>query len=369
MTKTCKQCGRPFEARSENHTFCERQCQLDHRNGRPEAESARRRETGFAWEPVREARPITINMQVNARPLPRKKNLGKTWKTAVIAPDPQFGFHWTEDGLDPYHDDRCLKILRTIVEAERPDLTIWLGDVLDLPMFGRYRQFPAFARTFQPALDRAHEELAVTAEFSEETRYISGNHDERLHLAIVDNLVASAGIRPARRRGDPGNDWPALSVPSLLRLPEIGVDYIGAYPAGISYINENIAAVHGRYIGNRRQSAAQIVVEHERISVIYGHTHHRAMAAKTREANDGQKDTVAYSPGCLCRTDGTVPSTKSGMDAFGRPVKVQEDWQNGIGIVRYEEGDGRFSLEDIPIYSLGGDKGVWAMWQGQVLTA
>jgi hypothetical protein len=49
-------------------------------------------------------------------------------------------------------------------------------------------------------------------------------------------------------------------------------------------------------------------------------------------------------------TDGAVPSTRSGIDLDGRPLTVVEDWQQGFAVVSYEEGDGQFWYEQIPIH-------------------
>ena len=345
IPKKCEQCENEFEAKSAQNRFCSRECQVDKLRGTKAEESKRRRETGFAWDPVREAKAVKIKVPAPAKPL----TLLADWKTAVIIPDVQFGFHWTEDGLDPFHDERCLKIGREVLTQERPDVTIFLGDVLDLPMLGKFRQYASFVHTLQPTLDRAHEEVAVAAELSGGVRYLSGNHDERIHSATVDNLFAAAGIRAAKKRSEPGeNNWPALSVPNLLRLPELGVEYVGAYPAGATYLNDELACIHGRLLGNKRRSAAQEVVEDERVSVIFGHTHKSSMARKTRNTRGAGLQTVAYSPGCFCRTDGSVPSTRGGVDVWGRPVKSFEDWQQGLAVVRYHD-NGKFHIEDIPI--------------------
>lgn len=344
ITKNCEQCDLEFEARGPGNRFHSRTCQVDHYRGVEKKESIRRRETGFAWDPMKAAKPVKVTL-----PKPAKKaELLKDWKTAAIIPDTQFGYHWTQDGLDPFHCERSLGVTREIIIQERPDVSIFLGDVVDLPMFGRFRQYPSFVNTLQPTLDRAHEEIYLVSEASKETRYMSGNHDERIHMFIVDNMFAAAGIRAAKKQTEPGNGWPALSIQNLLRLPELGVEYIGAYPAGATYLNDELACIHGRLLGNKKRSAAQEVVEDERVSVIFGHTHRASMARKTQNTRGAGRYTVAYSPGCLCRVDGTVPSTRGGIDVFGRPIKSWENWQNGMAIVRYDD-NGRFHIEDIPI--------------------
>ena len=86
-------------------------------------------------------------------------------------------------------------------------------------------------------------------------------------------------------------------------------------------------------------------------SVLYGHIHRREWAERSREDFDGPKTIMAASPGCLARCDGSVPSTKGGLDLEGRPLPIVEDWQQGVGVVTYQPGDGEFWYEQVPIHS------------------
>jgi hypothetical protein len=47
------------------------------------------------------------------------------------------------------------------------------------------------------------------------------------------------------------------------------------------------------------------------------------------------------------------------MDLEGRPVKTVEDWQQGFAVVRYEEGDGRFTYTNVAIHD------GWALVDGK----
>jgi hypothetical protein len=68
---------------------------------------------------------------------------------------------------------------------------------------------------------------------------------------------------------------------------------------------------------------------------------------------------MAASPGCLCRTDGAIPSTRGGVDLDGRPLTRHENWQQGVGVVTYEDtGRHKFSYEVAPIYN------GWCMFRG-----
>lgn len=315
-------------------------------------------ETGPKWPVVQTAKPVTVRVPKRRGPL-----LVGTWKTLAFLPDEQIGFRRLPSGeLDPFHDPNAIDIALQAVEAERPDIIVHAGDLNDFAQFGRHRQEPGFAMTVQPAIQYAYEYLARLSEITRDHRVISGNHDIRLQNYIIDNAIFAFGLKRASS-GVP-DKWPVMSIQNLLRFEELGIEYVGSYPSGATYINDNLAAIHGARIGNKMRTAAQIVVEDERVSILHGHTHKRALAAKTRNTRGSGKQSLAYSPGCLCRIDGSVPSTKGQIDANGVPVRSWEDWQQGLAIIRYEEGDGRFALEEIPIFEQK-DGTSWAMHRGQ----
>ena len=320
-------------------------------NGRPEVTKAKAAsivlspawESGPKWPLVEPAKPVVVKVH-RSRPTPSLAPAG--WRTAVILPDPQIGYRHLPDGtLDPFHDEQAMSVAVQIVEAERPSLVVHLGDLLDLASMSHYRQEAAFALTVQPTLDRAYEYLATIAALAGESRLLEGNHDARLSNYILDNAVAAFGLR---RAGTTPSDWPVMSVPNLLRLDELGVEYIGGYPSGATYLNDELCCIHGRIVRSSKSSTAAAVAVEERTSVIFGHIHRIETQWRTFNQRGGYRTNVAHTPGCLCRIDGSVPSMKSGSHPTGRPVRSWEDWQQGLCVVRYHE-DGRFALEQVHI--------------------
>jgi predicted phosphodiesterase len=192
-----------------------------------------------------------------------------------------------------------------------------------------------------------------------EIRYLEGNHDRRLSTSIIANAKAAFGLK---KSGSEPTDWPVLSVPNLLRLDELKVEYIGGYPASITWINDRLACIHGHRVKSNGSTAAS-VIEDERMSVIFGHTHRIDWQYKTRRVRDGGRTNLAVSPGCLCLRDGSVPSTKGGMDPMGRPVPAVENWQSGFASVIYRDGDERFHVDVHPIFD--GE----TLFYGQMLAA
>lgn len=299
---------------------------------------------GPAWPVVQPADPVKIV------PLRIKKRDGKGYKTAVILPDVQIGFRRdiVTGELDPFHDEKAMDIAIQVIRELQPDLIINLGDLLDFAQFGKYTQEASFALTTQAGLNRAHKFLAdqrANAPHAE-IRLLEGNHSRRLPNMITNNAVAAFGLQ----RANEPESWPVMSVPHLLRLDELGVEFISGYPANITWINDRLACIHGHKVRSSG-STASAVVDDERVSIIFGHVHRIEAQSKTRNTREGARTVAAWSPGCLCRIDGAVPGVKGSTDIMGRPIKTAENWAQGLMVVTYGEGDQPFWPEQIGIFN------------------
>lgn len=300
-------------------------------------------EDGPEWNPVSQAPPIKCSVR------PLKGVLRPDgYKTAVVVPDVQIGYYRDANGeLVPTHDEAAVSLCLSVMRDINPDIVVLVGDNLDLPELGKYRTSPAFSMTTQASIDRA-------ATFAAELRacapnaqivWLAGNHEERLANYVLDNAKAAFGIR----KGNTPDSWPVVSVPYLCRFDDFGVEFVPGYPTSSFWINEKLKVIHGNRVKSNGSTAHQYLAN-EKVSVIYGHIHRREWAERSREDYDGAKTVMAASPGTLARTDGAVPSTRGGIDLDGRPLTVVEDWQQGFGVVTYQEGDGQFWYEQIPIH-------------------
>jgi UDP-2,3-diacylglucosamine pyrophosphatase LpxH len=297
-------------------------------------------ETGPDW-------PVIVPGPKVAVPKNAAKKKKTAFKKCVVFPDMQIGYFRNGDGeLEPTHDEGAIDIALSICKDVNPDKVALIGDNLDLPELGKYRLSPAFQQTTQASIDRATEICASVREAAPnaEIQWLAGNHEERLTNFMLDNAMAAFGIRQGKRP----NTWPVLSVPNLCRLDDYNIEYLSGYPASTIWINEHIKVIHGDIVRSGG-STAHAYLKREKISVIYGHIHRREWAEMTRNDFDGPKIVTALSPGCLARIDGAVPSMKGGTDLDGRPLTRYEDWQQGLVVVDYEEGDGKFNLEMITI--------------------
>lgn len=257
-------------------------------------------------------------------------------RKAVILPDLQF----------PHESPEALQIALKIITDVKPDKVVLLGDLLDLAAFSKYEQRPEFAAQTQEAIIRAHTLLANIRRICPhaEIAVLAGNHDQRLEKSILRNAMHAFGLK----RADTPEGWPVLSVPYLCAFDTLDVDYIPGYPANRYWINKNLQVRHGQRVRSSG-STAKLVSDDERCSTIFGHVHRIETHYKTVQTYEGGKTNAAFSIGCLCRIDGGVPSTKSGYDLDGNSVTNYEDWQNGLAVVSYEDGDSPFNVQSIYI--------------------
>jgi predicted phosphodiesterase len=297
-------------------------------------------QTAPEWPVIDRARPTYIH------PLNRPQRPAGGWRVAVCLPDPQIGFRAYETGaLDPYHDHAAMTVALQIIETLNPDKVINLGDFLDLPSQGRWAQEAAFARTTQLALDAGHEFLARqrVAAPNAEISLIEGNHDRRLQNFVELNALSAFGLKKANKP----HDWPVMSLPYLLRLDELGIDYVDAYPTGKVWINDTLYAKHGDKVRSGGSTAAAYTNDTPHISTVFGHTHRLEIQSRTTFDRMGKLRNMAVSPGCLCRVDGAVPGVHSAIGSDGKPAVIAENWQQGIAVIYYT--DSQFFVDLVQI--------------------
>jgi len=320
------------------------------KNANDQAEIHTMERTGFSlspkwadgpeWPVIQPAAPVKVP------PIRRGVTTGDR-RVTVIFPDTQFGFRRIDGVLHPMHDPAAIDVALQIARHAQPDRIVDLGDTLDLSEWSmKFAVLAEFVDTTQPALNVAHQMLEQQRSICDRVDLIAGNHDARLSALVVANARAALRLRPA---GDPPDSWPSLSIQRLLSLDDLGVTYHDGYPAGRVKLTEGTAelsplwAIHGEKLDVRK------VAEAERQSFVQGHIHRISSHERTYEMNGAPWIVRSFSPGCLCRIDGAVPSTKGGTDANGRPVLRFEDWQQGVSIVTESE-SGWWSQETVPIH-------------------
>jgi hypothetical protein len=296
---------------------------------------------GPEWDPVYQGPSIKL-------PKVTVKQSISNWKKCVVLPDIQAGFFRDANGeLVSTHDPVAMDYALTVIREEKPDIIALNGDNADLPEMSKYRLSPAFSLTTQATINYLTTLCAQLRDAAPHARivWMEGNHEIRLTNYIIDNAKAAFGLK----QGNTPDSFPVLSIPFLCRFEDFGVEYFAGYPASQFWLNNRIKIIHGTKVASGGSTAHKYLGT-EKSSVVYGHIHRREWAERTRGDWDGPKTIAAISFGCLARVDGMVPSTKGGMDLDGRPITCVEDWQQGLGIIHYQEGDGPFHPEMLPIH-------------------
>ena len=189
-------------------------------------------------------------------PLP-KTQVGGFRKVFVIG-DVQIGYWRNADGtLVPFHDESAMDLCLQMLARYRPDEVVLLGDALDLPEFGKYRQEPAFRNTTNPAIARLTEFLAkIRAIVGKKCSiaFIMGNHELRLTAAIVDRLDGLYGIR----RHNAPEKHGVLTIPFLLQFDRYDIRCTDQYPSGEVWLTDKLVCTHAP----DRKLAATVICGH-----------------------------------------------------------------------------------------------------------
>jgi predicted phosphodiesterase len=233
------------------------------------------------------------------------------------------------------HDTEAIELLDKVIESIKPDKVVLLGDMLDLPDWStHYLVKPEFTYTTQASIDWLSSWIHNIRPYCKDMIYIEGNHEKRMIDSIIKNTIQAYGIRPANEPEAP----PLVSIPYLLGLHKMGVEYVGEYPKGEYYINNNLVCIHGNKVGAKSGQSVTKLLENARISIITGHTHRLEMAHKTIWTRGEPRFYQAATLGTLSRIDGIVPSGGA-----------RHNWQQGFGVVEYN--DEIFNIETVGIYS------------------
>lgn len=275
-----------------------------------------------AFEPV--IQPINIS-------LPKMPKVGKQArggvKRCLNINDPQVGFRRTlhTAELVPYHDRRVLDLALQIAQEEQIDHISFGGDCLDLSEWStKFVTDPESYWTTQPALLEWSWWLTQCrlARPQAKMKMLEGNHDKRLPLMIVQNMRQAYKLRPVDELQLP----PSMSVPRLLALHKIDVEYVENYPDNGYWLNKNVFITHGDVVRAGPGDTAKALVNKQAFTTIFGHIHRRELVSRRLKMHDGDLVYSAFCPGCACKTDGTVPGSSS-----------RDQWQNGLAVIEYTE--------------------------------
>jgi predicted phosphodiesterase len=288
--------------------------------------------TPYSWEPIHSATPVIVEVPFRSPQPPRELRL------AIKGADAQIGFRILADGsTEAFHDEAAMDLFIQVCAEYQPDKIQLLGDMLDLPSQSRWAKEASFAQTTQPAIDYFYTWLAKLRAVcpTAEIVIVEGNHDKRMQNFVELNTLATFGLKRAGT-----DELPVMSVPYLLRLDELDIRYVDAYPAATDWDNATTRNIHGTRANSVGSTTSQYIKELPHINTWAGHTHRAEITFKSVVGHYGNPvESYSANPGCLCKTDGTVPSVKGAIHSDGHSARTVEDWQQGIGFLYYSETD------------------------------
>jgi hypothetical protein len=279
----------------------------------------------------------------------RRKPEKRDHKVLYVFSDAQVDYRRMEDGeLIPIHDERALVVGRMICKDVMPDEIINLGDTVDLAALSRFKpDSDHFHRTLGPSFQRVHDyyaELLADSPWAKVVE-VDSNHNTRLKDFMLKNAPDLYGFR---RPGDT-DKYPMFTYPYMANLGHLGVEWISGYGAaeyiyGAEYDKPPIIFKHGKSSVSGGSTAAKESRENPYNHVVRGHSHKIEGAYRTTRQGEYLGSFVV---GAACRITGEVPSYHSAVDDEGEVVKYQENWQQGVMVIRDYEGE--YDFDQIPI--------------------
>lgn len=283
-----------------------------------------------------DVRPKTLDV-IAARPegvsipktSPRKKRDGEPRIVAL------FGDHHA-----PHHDKKLHEAVCAWLEDFQPDEGVILGDLLDFDAISRYRENPDREVSVQTCLDEGYSILVGYRSATPATKWrmLGGNHEDRMRNTVLDHAKKLYGLTRACAipPGMPDGEYPLLSIPFMLRLDELEIEWVdahGEWSQGQIKLSEELAARHGWIVKKGAGASALASIEALRHSVIIGHTHRQSIVHHTAHNIDGDPRSLL---GCEA---GTLAEIKGGLG-----YAVSPDWINGFAVATIWP-DGTFHVE------------------------
>lgn len=288
---------------------------------------------------VTQAQPVKVERD-------RRKPVKRDFHRIFDFPDLQLDFRETPQGVIPTHNEAALRTARMICRDVRPQTIVVGGDNLDMAAFSKFDKDSTHfdsATNLQNALDALHTQLALIRGENPDARVVllEGNHDYRMRRDILKTNSKIAGVRPANMK----ESWPVLSLPSLLHLDDLEIEWVGGYPAGEFVYSDTLIFIHGKEARSGGSTAELYSKRHPLTNIVFHHIHRQELHTAT-DRNGNYRTACTF--GCLCSTEGAVSSYGNGVDDRGNVVKHQENWQNGVGIID-DYGNGNYQFTPILI--------------------
>jgi metallophosphoesterase superfamily enzyme len=281
------------------------------------------RKIPIAIEPV--IQPVIL--KVRKYKIPKARKPKSRLKLALVIPDLHFGFSrdLTTNILTNFHDRDYLSVALAIAKDLQPEIIVFLGDNMDLADWSdKFVRSPEFYFTTQPAINELAwwlSQFRIVCPFTE-VFYIEGNHEKRMENSIITHMAAAYHLQPATEK----IQLPIMSIPRLLDLDSININWVGNYPDGVVWLNDDLYCAHGDKSRAIPGGSARAILESSEVSVIFGHIHRAEALTRTRHMRNGGKIIKAVCPGFGGRLDGVIPGHK-----------LSDNWSQGLTLVYHDD--------------------------------
>lgn len=244
-------------------------------------------------------------------------------RKVLVVPDIQIGYNrniFTGDYI-PFHDRDAVSVVLAVAKETQPNEIHIAADMFDLAeLSDRFTPSPEHFFTMQAALIEGAFILKAFRECVPSARIVlyEGNHEARFgrNISKVNQWACEL------HRVDELSGPPVLSIPYLLSLNSMGIEWEGGYPDSYRQLNQKVGVKHGNKVRAASGATAKLLAGTGLESWVFGHTHRMEMVSETRFLGGERHVVVAASAGCLCKTDGSVP----GADE-------RRNWQQGFAEV------------------------------------
>jgi hypothetical protein len=277
----------------------------------------------FEFEPIKSLR---IEIKDSK---PRERSPQNKMRKVIVFPDSQNGFQrdMLTGELYPFHDRRCWDLGFQMIEAWQPDDILLLGDMLDLCGSGKYTSSLEMKNSMELSLHELGFCLGKIRQMLPDgvIQWIPGNHEQRLEKALLENFAEGYGVKKYNHYKMPNPKYPAMSIPFLLGLEDIGVEWLEGYPDGIVELGLGCEAFHGTKAKSEGGDTAKAYLNDGQKSCIYGHIHRNEICWKTVYNHGVPRYKFAASPGTWAIVGGRLPG-----------VKKRTNQQNGMLLLSYD---------------------------------
>ena len=227
------------------------------------------------------------------------------------------------DAHIPYHDERAYNVAVDYARTWDPDEIGIVGDYVDFKDVSHWKDDPRrMPFTNEVALIKAH--IRALRETFPDKRifYIEGNHESRLARFLWTKAPELCGL-------------PELTIPRLLDLEPLGVEYI----SNVDRMNHNIPPfrlgklylLHGHEInlGSGTVNLARTMYLKTHVNVIFGH-HHQSQHYIFKKLNSEHEG--SWSVGCLCK--------------LSENYAPMNNWVHGFCTLKYNPITGFFKIRN-----------------------